>query len=110
VRAVGSGGRQVRTDPLYGNIFDHHTVVYEYASGVKLFAACRQQVGCASDVSDHIMGAKATCDIEKGHPPRGIIKDSRKKLWQSVPANLKKAPPDDMYQHEHDELFASIRG
>ena len=38
IRVVGSGGRQVRTDPLYGNIFDHHTVVYEYASGVKLFS------------------------------------------------------------------------
>ena len=58
IRVVGSGGRQVRTDPLYGNIFDHHTVVYEYASGVKLFSACRQQVGCAQDVSDHIMGTK----------------------------------------------------
>jgi predicted dehydrogenase len=107
-RAVGSGGRQVRTDSLYGNIFDHHTVVYEYANGVKLFSACRQQIGCAHDVSDHIMGAKATCHIETSSPARGIIADGKKKLWQSIPSG-RKAPHDDMYQNEHDELFASIR-
>jgi predicted dehydrogenase len=109
IRAVGSGGRQVRTDPLYGNIFDHHTVVYEYASGVKLFSACRQQVGCAHDVSDHIMGSKATCHIEaSSSPARGIIADGKNTLWKSV-ASGRKAPRDDMYQNEHDELFASIR-
>lgn len=105
--AVGSGGRQVRTDPLYGNIYDHHTVVYEYASGVKLFSACRQQVGCAQDVSDHIMGSKGICHIETNHPPRGIITVGNNK-WQSVAAR-RNPPRDDMYQNEHDELFASIR-
>ena len=34
VRAWGLGGRQVRTEPKYGDIFDHHAVVYEYANGV----------------------------------------------------------------------------
>jgi predicted dehydrogenase len=108
IRAVGSGGRQVRTDPLYGNIFDHHCVAYEYKNGVKLFSACRQQVGCVSDVSDHIMGSKATCHVETDRPPRGTIMAGEKKLWQSV-ASRRNAPRDDMYQNEHDELFASIR-
>ncbi len=108
VQAVGSGGRQVRTDKLYGHIFDHHTVVYEYANGVKLFSACRQQAGCYQDVSDHIFGSKGTCHIETSHPPRGIITAGSAKLWQSVPPG-RKAPHDDMYQNEHDELFAAIR-
>jgi predicted dehydrogenase len=110
VRAVGSGGRQVRTDPKYGHIFDHHTVVYEYANGVKLFAACRQQNGCAQDVSDHIMGTKGVCHIETSRPARGILVSppSRKPFWQSV-ASKARPPKDDMYQNEHDELFASIR-
>jgi predicted dehydrogenase len=108
VSAVGSGGRQVRTDPLYGNIFDHHSVVYEYANGVKLFSACRQQVGCALDVSDHIMGTKGTCHIETSSPARGIIADGKKIRWQSVSPG-RKARRDDMYQNEHNELFASIR-
>ena len=43
VKAVGMGGRQVRTGPEYGNIYDHHAVVYEYENGVRLFSNCRQQ-------------------------------------------------------------------
>src|SRR5437763_2048412 len=43
VRAVGLGGRQVRTGPEHGNIYDHFAVVYEYADGAKLFSNCRQQ-------------------------------------------------------------------
>jgi predicted dehydrogenase len=35
VKCWGSGGRQVRTDPKYGNIFDHFNVVYEYADGTR---------------------------------------------------------------------------
>ena len=84
VSAVGSGGRQVRTEPLYGHIFDHHTVVYEYANGVKLFSACRQQKGCASDVSDHIMGTKGTCHIDASAAEGTIVSvPGNKPLWRS---------------------------
>jgi predicted dehydrogenase len=106
IRAVGSGGRQVRTDPQYGHIFDHHTVVYEYANGVKLFAACRQQVGCAQDVSDHIMGTKGTCHIDASRSKGDIVTLDNKPLWTSQRGRKK---TDNMYQNEHDELFASIR-
>jgi predicted dehydrogenase len=99
VRAVGMGGRQVRTGPEYGHIFDHHAVVYEYANGVKLFSYCRQQDRCANDVSDHIMGTEGVCDVMK-HSIKG------KKPWRLRAARGAK---DDMYQNEHDELFASIR-
>jgi predicted dehydrogenase len=96
LRAVGLGGRQSRTEPAYGNIFDHHAVVYEYPHGVKLFAYCRQQKGCANDVSDYIMGTKGTCDVMK-HAISGA------NAWRY------QGPMDDMYQSEHNELFASIR-
>ena len=33
LRAWGLGGRQVRTEPQFGDIYDHHAVVYEYAGG-----------------------------------------------------------------------------
>ncbi len=91
VRASGCGGRQVRTEPVYGHIFDHHTVVYEYANGVKLFSACRQQPGCPGDVSDHIMGSKGTCHIETSSPARGIITDGKERRWQSVSPGRKTA-------------------
>jgi predicted dehydrogenase len=98
VKATGLGGRQVRTSPAYGNIFDHHAVVFEYANGVKCFSYCRQQEGCAKDVSDHIIGTKGVCDLMR-HSISG------EHAWQLS----KQSPKDDMYQNEHDELFKSIR-
>jgi len=98
VRASGMGGRQTRVQPAYGHIFDHHAVVFEYASGVKLFSYCRQQNGCANDVSDHVIGSKGTCEVMK-HAITG------QNPW-SYPATSEK---DDMYQNEHDEFFASLR-
>ena len=99
VRASGMGGRQVRTGPQFGHIFDHHAVVYEFANGVKCFAFCRQQENCANDVNDHVMGTKGTCDVMKH-----VIKGENPWHYQPV-----KGSKDDMYQNEHNELFASIR-
>jgi predicted dehydrogenase len=100
VRATGIGGRQVRTAPEYGHIFDHHYVVYEYANGVKLFSCCRQQNGCANDVTDHIMGTQGTCDVMKY-----TIKGQHRWRYSPSPG----AKDDGMYQNEHNELIASIR-
>jgi myo-inositol 2-dehydrogenase / D-chiro-inositol 1-dehydrogenase len=98
-KAVGTGGRQVRVQPEYGHIFDHHAVVFEYRNGVKLFSFCRQQDGCAKDVSDSVIGTEGTCDVMK-HAIRG------KHAWRY---RSRDGTKDDMYQNEHDELFASIR-
>lgn len=96
LRATGLGGRQVRTGPEYGHIFDHHAVIYEYPNEVKLFAFTRQQNGCASDVNDYFMGTKGTCDVMK----HAIVGENK---WRY------RGPKRNMYQVEHDELFASIR-
>lgn len=98
VSAIGTGGRQVRTGPEYGNIYDHHSVIYEYANGVKLFATCRQQAGCADDISATITGTKGTAYFSS----RGsyILTDQRERF---------QAEGESMYQVEHDELFASVR-
>ncbi len=94
VKAWGLGGRQVRVQPEYGNIYDHHAVVYEYASGVKLFSFCRQQAGCSVDVSDYVLGTKGTADLMKH-----TIK-SGESNWRY------RGEAPNMYQQEHDELFA----
>jgi predicted dehydrogenase len=39
--AWGYGGRQVRTEAKWGDIFDHHAVVYEYDNGVRMFASSK---------------------------------------------------------------------
>jgi len=92
----------VRTGPEFGHIFDHHAVVYEYDNGTRLFSFCRQQANCANDVSDHFWGTLGTCDVEASFPPR--VKISGKDAWAS-----NRKDDGDMYQIEHNELFAAIR-
>ena len=58
VKAVGMGGRQVLTGPEYGQIYDHFSVVYEYADGAKLVSNCRQQPGCKNDMSVQVIGTQ----------------------------------------------------
>ena len=35
-QAFGMGGRQQRVEPEFGDIYDHHTVFYEYPTGVRV--------------------------------------------------------------------------
>jgi predicted dehydrogenase len=112
VKAVGLGGRQVRTGPEFGHIFDHHAVVYEYANGVRLFSFCRQQAGCANDTSDHFWGNQGICHVKATFPPEVAI--SGPKAWEynrRLRRGIASIPQgeDNMYQVEHNELFASIR-
>jgi predicted dehydrogenase len=92
----GSGGRQVRTDAKYGNIYDHFSIVYEYPSGVRGYHTCRHWAGTDSRVKDYVLGAKGTCDVFGSS-----IKGENK--WRY------RGPNNNMYQTEHDELFAAIR-
>jgi predicted dehydrogenase len=108
VKAVGLGGRQVRTQPEFGHIFDHHSVVYEYKNGAKLFSNCRQQPGhIVHDVSDTIWGTKGICRINTSRPTKGgfSVKPYGGKAW----AYRAEDDKSDMYQIEHNELIASIR-
>ena len=99
VNAVGMGGRQVRTGPEYGNIFDHHSVIYEYANGVKVFSQCRQQPRCHNDMSSHVLGEKGVAEVS----------ESRLRISTAKPWTYDEKKKDDFYQTEHNELFASIR-
>ena len=58
VRAVGMGGRQVITDPEYGQSYDHFAVDYEFPNGVHLMSMARQIEGCENNVSETIDGSK----------------------------------------------------
>jgi myo-inositol 2-dehydrogenase / D-chiro-inositol 1-dehydrogenase len=65
VMARGMGGRQVRSDKKYGEIFDHHAVEYQYDDGTWLFSQCRHIRGCFNSVSEHVQGATGSADINK---------------------------------------------
>lgn len=101
VKAVGMGGRAVRTGPEFGHIFDHFSVVYEWAGGAKLFSNCRQQAACKNDMSAHIAGTKGRAQLVERK--RGMTIKSDAGDW------VFEGPANDLYQQEHNELFASIR-
>jgi predicted dehydrogenase len=95
-KCVAVGGR---VQPSAGNTFDHGFVVYEYAGGIRGFLGCRSQTGCYSENADYVIGARGICTIGRGRVP--TIEGERP--WRYL------GPLNNMYQTEHDELFASIR-
>ena len=101
VKAVGMGGRQVLTGDEYGNIYDHFSVVYEYADGARLISNCRQQPGCKNDMSAHVLGTKGKAIFQERK--NGLRIESAAGSWHYD------GPQNNIYQTEHDEFFASIR-
>jgi predicted dehydrogenase len=67
IRAMGMGGRQVRTHPDYGNIFDHFAVEYEYPNHVLLTSMCRQIDGCANRVEEVVLGTEGYAVTRPGY-------------------------------------------
>ena len=98
VKAWGVGGRQQRVDPKYGNIFDHHTVFYEYANGVRVYFSCRQQDGTTAAVEDVVHGTKGRANLMTNR-----VAVSGEKEWRY------RGPKPSMYRVEHEALFKSIR-
>ncbi len=98
LKAVAVGGRQIPANG--GNIYDHFEVNYEYAHGVRAFMGCRQQTGCYSATNDYHIGTKGigTIGVHGGEPD--IAGET---AWRYT------GPKPNMYQVEHNELFASIR-
>jgi predicted dehydrogenase len=91
----GLAGRSSMTEPIYGDVFDHHSVVYEYDSGVPIYAFCRTTNNCHNSTSSIIHGSKG----------RASVLQSR--IWGET--NWRWEDRCDPYQREHDVLFAAIR-
>jgi len=60
VKAIGTGGRQSRTGPEFGHIFDHHAVEYVYPDNVHVQSFCRQIANTQGNVSEQVVGTKGT--------------------------------------------------
>jgi predicted dehydrogenase len=97
IRVAGLGSRQFPTEGA--NTFDNGFMAYEYASGIRTFLGCRSQDGCHTENADYIIGTDGTCTIGRGRTP--VIQGATNWRYQG--------PRNNMYQTEHDELFASIR-
>lgn len=97
VRAYGMGGRQARTAPEYGHIWDHFTVEFEYANGARVLSMCRQIDGTANRVSEFAIGTKGTA------VPSGTLKIGDQTIFRATKGN-------DPYVQEHTDNIVGIRG
>ncbi|MBI5388713.1 MAG: Gfo/Idh/MocA family oxidoreductase [Verrucomicrobia bacterium] len=96
IKATALGGRQVRTQPVHGHIYDHFAVEYEYPNGVRMFSQCRQINGCEGKVEEWLMGSKGVSNCHN------YIKAGAD-MWRFREGD------GDAYQQEHLDLIASIR-
>jgi myo-inositol 2-dehydrogenase/D-chiro-inositol 1-dehydrogenase len=95
VKAVSLAGRQVRTAPVYGCVFDHFATEFEYANGVKMVSMCRQIDGTDGNVSEFIVGTKGKSDANNW------ISGEKEWKWAGDRPNP--------YMLEHRDLIKSIR-
>jgi myo-inositol 2-dehydrogenase/D-chiro-inositol 1-dehydrogenase len=96
VRALAFGGRQVRTSPDYGHIYDHFAVEYEYSDGRRVYSMCRQQDGTASKVGELFQGSRGSSNAYN--------RIDGPSAWQHPDV-----PGLNPYVEEHRALHASIR-
>ncbi len=95
VKCHGLGGRSSMTAPIYGDVFDHHSVIYEFENGVRVYAFCRTTEGCFNDTSSIIFGTKGKASLLHCH-----IQGENAWQWKGE---------CNPYQVEHDVLFKAIR-
>jgi len=67
VQCMGLGGRQARTGPEYGDVYDHFAVEYEYPNGARV-AYMGAQIDKASELQSYrIVGTKGQAYTDSGN-------------------------------------------
>lgn len=97
-RAWGMAGRSTLKGERYGDVFDHHAVVYEFANGVRIYAYCRTIDNCYEENSSLILGTKGRCDLLK-------LAIKGETNWTHPGPQSK----NNAYDLEHIALFNAIR-
>lgn len=94
------GGRQVRTSPEYGHVFDHFACEFEYADGRRVTSYCRQIDGCSDRVEEMVYGSAGVARLAQF----GTAQFSGKTKWKW------EGKQENPYVQEHKDLVASITG
>ncbi len=99
VKVSGMGGRQSRTSPDYGHVFDHFSVQFEYADGRVVNSSCRQVDGADGRVEEVINGTEGRAILSSG---RARIEGKTTWRWDGAQENP--------YVAEHKDLVTGISG
>lgn len=95
----GMGGRQYRTEPQYGNIFDHFGVEFFYPNDVRTISMCRQIKGTSDNVTERVVGTKGFASTDSSNNCRITGENP----WRYD------GPTPNPYVVEHTDLIKSIR-
>ncbi|MBM3890439.1 MAG: Gfo/Idh/MocA family oxidoreductase, partial [Verrucomicrobia bacterium] len=96
LKCHGIAGRSASFGEEYGDVFDHHSVIYHFPNGVRVYAFCRTQVRCYNEYSSIILGSKGRCDLM-----RCRIEGETNWTYDG------KAP--EPHGYEHVKLFEALR-
>jgi len=100
VQCIGLGGRQVRTGPEYGDVYDHFAVEYEYPGGVRV-EYMGAQIDKVTDRQDNrVVGTKGQAYTDSGN----FIIEGAKPYKYDGPS------PDPVIQQHADQIAAIRKG
>ncbi|MFZ9691163.1 MAG: Gfo/Idh/MocA family protein [Phycisphaerales bacterium] len=97
-RVFGVGGRQARTGPDYGVIFDHFGLEYGYPDGRFALSMCRQQNGTPGKVEEIVTGTQGRMVMRPG-----FSRIDGGEAWRYT------GPNNNPYVTEHEDLQRAIR-
>ncbi|WP_114749341.1 Gfo/Idh/MocA family protein [Pleomorphovibrio marinus] len=98
--ATGTGGRQSRTEAIFGNIYDHFAIEYDYGDHIKGFHHSRQQKGCSNANRLEVTGREGNAVVDIG---KRIHSTYGKHDWSYD------GESNNPYETQHEELFQAIR-
>jgi len=98
--ATGTGGRQSRTEEIYGNIYDHFAIEYDYGNNLKGIHFSRQQKGCSNTNKVEVSGRNGNALVDVGKRIHATFGENP---WMYA------GEYNNPYETQHEELFASIR-
>ena len=97
IKAVAAvGGRQVRTAPEYGQVYDHFAVEFEYPGGIRMFSQARQIDDTENKVEEAVVGSLGASNCASS------IQLRKGESWRYQGQNT------NPYEQEHLDLIASI--
>jgi len=99
--AYGFGGREVYKEPVYGNIFDHFTAMYEYPGGEQFHAYTRQTPGTDGNMGGTFLGPKGRL---VNASTRCVMAD-----YNNKPIEIFKKGRVRPFVQEHEDFVKSIR-
>jgi predicted dehydrogenase len=98
IQCLGVGGRQARTGPEFGNIWDHFAIEFEYPGGIRVASYASQIEGSTPRVGERVVGSKGWAYTTRGE---GFIKGEKPYKYEGKMISG--------FVKEHADLIESVR-